>query len=368
MKTYIVITGATGFLGSEVVKLLISEKKPLIFIGRAKGGTCLKTRVLSEHTGREDFLNNECLFIEKNLDSLDIGYNISQYKISKILHCAANLSFKEKDRGKVLHENFTYTKNICELAKVTSAPLYFVSTAFVHGNRLGELNETELLYPEKWNNAYEESKFLCEEYIKKSGIDYLIFRPGILISESITDGNFGFYVLMKSMIRLKKDICDKLGLDFDKELQIPIPFLFSKECKMDFITREYVAQIIHWALSGKHPLLDTARVIQISSDYFCVGDILRQLLEASKIRVPLVPTTSSIAKFYIKMIYALSRIITPIRSFGNKLNTYSFYVTQLYIHNSSLPELRSKYEDTPKYILNKNIFYNITKNYIKNKY
>ena len=259
MENAILITGATGFLGQQLVKRFIHEKKPLVMVGRSKDKESFMHRVTKTMNQIElEFVNKNCHFIECSLFNPETVYSeIEKHKlkVDSVWHLAANLSFKRRDSGVVLKENIDSTKNFFEISQRLCVPFYFVSTAFMHGNRTGTLLEDELIKPKKFNNAYEESKFKAEEFLhsRASETQTVIFRPGILLSSTQSEGHFGFYVLMQALINLRLNLIRILGTYphwikkfFIKNniLHIPLPFLYSKDCYIDFVTVEWASEMM----------------------------------------------------------------------------------------------------------------------------
>jgi len=83
--------------------------------------------------------------------------------------------------------------------------LHYVSTAYVSGNATGVFRETDLDAGQGFRNHYEETKFLAEVAVARSGQPATIYRPAIVVGDSRSGetGKFdGPYFAVRAMERL----------------------------------------------------------------------------------------------------------------------------------------------------------------------
>jgi thioester reductase-like protein len=84
--------------------------------------------------------------------------------------------------------NVAGTRNVVEF--LAGAPrlerLHYVSTAYVSGRATGVFRETDLDVGQSFKNHYEETKFLAEVDVVKSGLPATIYRPAIVVGDSRT--------------------------------------------------------------------------------------------------------------------------------------------------------------------------------------
>jgi len=64
--------------------------------------------------------------------------------------------------------------------------LHYVSTAYVSGAATGVFRETDLDVGQSFKNHYEETKFLAEVEVARSGVPATIYRPAIVVGDSRT--------------------------------------------------------------------------------------------------------------------------------------------------------------------------------------
>jgi nucleoside-diphosphate-sugar epimerase len=344
MEKTIILSGGTGFLADQFISKLAEGKTPICFVGRGKGDISLKDRIINSRPIEEqEFIRNKCYFLEIELS--DRGKILGEVRslnlnISSVWHLAANLSFNKKKKEQVIKENLESTKSFFNLSKDLGCDFCFVSTAYIHGNRTGTLYENELILPTAFNNGYEESKYLCEKYIHTNftgNQNIFIIRPGILISETKPDGHFGFYVLMQATVELKKAVENVIGKR--QELFIPFPFLYAKNNRIDFVNVEMVVDImyaIQQKIISNEIKEKNILTIQASNSHpHKSGDILHQLLNGAGIKMPTIGVHKKVAQTYINIMYIIGRLIPPLRSFTNRLNYYSFFITEDFRHDTT---------------------------------
>jgi thioester reductase-like protein len=61
--------------------------------------------------------------------------------------------------------------------------LDYVSTAYVSGRAKGVFHESDLDVGQSFKNHYEETKYLAELEVVKSGLPRAIYRPGIVVGD-----------------------------------------------------------------------------------------------------------------------------------------------------------------------------------------
>jgi len=144
----ILVTGGSGYIGSYIIKELSNQK--------------ISYNNLDLQIGLDI----------RNIDDIRQVFKTNKY--DAVIHCAAL-----KDAPESLERPFEYyetnvigTINLLKVMKEFNCnKIIFSSTAAMYGN--GVSKETDILNPE---TPYASSKRTCEEIIKYSGIDYVIFR------------------------------------------------------------------------------------------------------------------------------------------------------------------------------------------------
>ena len=222
-----VLTGATGFLGSFLMAGLLEQGHHVTVLGRPSNGMSLAGRlsVISRWLGinqGDRLLPIEADFSKKHLGLDDNTYNILCTHAGKIIHCASDTSFAEKNRARVMKANVS---NISELLKFVSdskaEKLYYISSAYASGIQEGKCMETPIS-SNSFTNVYEESKAMAENIIihtcENDGVPLSILRPSIVFGHSKTGLSLRFnalYYIVKSLLLIRdifvKDIIKQGG-------------------------------------------------------------------------------------------------------------------------------------------------------------
>jgi UDP-glucose 4-epimerase len=150
------VTGATGFLGKEVVALL-------------KGGGCKVYRGVrgDVESPNDVFLDLESLDLQDRLNSLP--------EVDAVIHLGCKVGFGIKQKSDLFRANVLATGAIASLAYERGIPLVFSSAAIIAGCQTGKILQDSL---PMLDNPYAESKFLGEELVQASRAKSSILRIG----------------------------------------------------------------------------------------------------------------------------------------------------------------------------------------------
>jgi nucleoside-diphosphate-sugar epimerase len=98
-------------------------------------------------------------------------------RVDAVIHCAAVTNFNRTD-GSLEATNIAGTEHMAAFAAAANAVLYHVSTAFAHTTVDSDRGRTAI--------GYASSKLAAEEVIRSSGVPHVIFRPSVVIGDSVT--------------------------------------------------------------------------------------------------------------------------------------------------------------------------------------
>jgi nucleoside-diphosphate-sugar epimerase len=170
----ILVTGATGFLGAELIHQLSTAK--------------YKIRALK----RKDSLIPSLIETNKDIDWVVADINdISALEdafdgITQVYHCAAYISFNPGDKSKLLRINIEGTSNIVNLCASFGARLVHVSSVAALGNaKKGQLiTEKDFWEYDSKAHSYAISKYEGEMEVWRGiaeGLDAVIVNPSVII-------------------------------------------------------------------------------------------------------------------------------------------------------------------------------------------
>lgn len=237
----LLITGANGFLGSQIATRWLhgdAEARIACLVrgrdeaeARGRLHAALRQAVLDQAMDAdvEDMLSRTCVICGDLADPAWIDRARAWLRgPAELFHCAANLSFREADRAAVWRTNVEGTRALLRAlpAMPEIAACNYVSTAYVAGNRQGRIMEGEHARPDRFNNPYEESKWIAETLVRDAcgtaGIAWRIFRPSIIIAHSVThrmSAQSGFYQVVNTMMQFgRQDRARRAG-----RILLPVP-------------------------------------------------------------------------------------------------------------------------------------------------
>lgn len=205
----IFLTGATGFVGAELIQKLAKDPHKIFYIlfrSERKKTTLLKKLDPSYHS-RIHFINgditkHDCGVSEDDLESMP--------QIDKFYHLAALVKFNFELADALYQINYIGTKHAIELAeRLHTQHFLYVSTAYTVGEK--EIAyETLHAIDAPTHNPYEATKVKAEHLVTQCAtMATSIIRPAIIIGDSKTgeaDSQFTLYGFMKALKVFKRKI------------------------------------------------------------------------------------------------------------------------------------------------------------------
>lgn len=218
----ILVTGAAGFLGSYITRILFEEGYQLILLIRGKNniGAMERSLEIFSQFGMSGYdsgmLQDSIEIVEGDVSQRYFGLNSWDYlrlaeTIDEVFHCAAVIKFDNDSWDMLTRTNVVGTQHVarfCLTRKIKR--LHYISTAYVAGKRRGTVFESELEQNQEFNNNYERSKFEAERGLfamyKQYQLPCTVYRPGIIVGDTLTGFTKNFdnvYVFGKGLCRLK---------------------------------------------------------------------------------------------------------------------------------------------------------------------
>lgn len=191
----ILVTGATGFLGSEVAKQLLLQGNPI---------RCTKRAASKIPPLLSSFENLK--WVEADL--LDIFALTNALEgITQVYNCAAWVSLKQADKDPMIYTNITGTGNLVNLCCEKNIRLVHVSSIAAIGEaKPGELtNEKHHLDQATEQDGYAISKLESEMEVWRGiaeGLDAVIVNPSIIIGANAgTDGSGALFETVRKGLK-----------------------------------------------------------------------------------------------------------------------------------------------------------------------
>jgi thioester reductase-like protein len=232
----VLLTGATGFIGMEVlVRLLEGTDHELVLLVRAEDDEHARRRVaavidtLYDATPGE--LDERVTVAPGDISEPDLGLDgetirALEARTTSIVHCAASVGF-DTSLGDALAVNTLGTARVLAVAQRLHAAgslrrLVHVSTAYVCGRRVGTINESDLVLDTSFRNHYERSKAYAEHLLRCCAQDLplIVARPSIVVGDSRTGWTPTFNVVYWPLRAFERGLVGTLPGDPDGILDI----------------------------------------------------------------------------------------------------------------------------------------------------
>ncbi|WP_443936946.1 NAD-dependent epimerase/dehydratase family protein [Pedobacter sp. MW01-1-1] len=187
----ILVTGGTGFLGSELINQLTAKGMAVRAIKRDKS----IIPALLHHNSLVDWQIadiNEPARLEEVFDG-----------VTHVYHCAAFVSFNPKDKKKLFHINIEGTANVVNLCLEKGCRLLHVSSVAALGDaKKGQkITEKDFWEYDTKAHAYGLSKYEGEMEVWRGiseGLDAVIVNPSVIIGRNAGfDGSGAIFKLVK---------------------------------------------------------------------------------------------------------------------------------------------------------------------------
>lgn len=209
MRDLVFLTGATGFLGTQILRRLIKKDETTVIV-LVRGHDFDDARrhlfrswwewpeLIDEARSLKKFeprnLNKSKIYLvtgdisKEKLGINSIEYNYLVDNISHIIHTAADLRLNSPLED-LRNINVQGTANIIKLAVDAHENhgikrFSHLSTAYVAGKQKDIVFEDSLTNDYGFLSNYERSKYEGELEVRKSGLPISIFRPGMVVGDS----------------------------------------------------------------------------------------------------------------------------------------------------------------------------------------
>jgi nucleoside-diphosphate-sugar epimerase len=182
----ILVTGATGLLGSHLLYELTSKGESCVALCHSKSKISQVTDLFKFYnpSKSDEFLKQ---IIWKEGDLLDIFFLKELFTdITHVYHCAAKVSFFKSDFSECMRQNREVTANIvnfCLKYKVEKL-CYVSSTAAIGNNATGLTTEKDKWEIEGNNSGYSVSKFSAEKEVWRGieeGLNAVMINPCVIL-------------------------------------------------------------------------------------------------------------------------------------------------------------------------------------------
>lgn len=245
----VIVTGATGFLGREVVLAALRRGHEVLAVGGGRVPSIPgAARVLSMDL--RDEVRVQALLLEEFPQA--------------VVNCAAvaTIAGCERDPGAAHALNVTLPRQLAQLAFHVGAKLVHVSTDMVFDGERGRYQHTDLPHP---RNAYGQTKARGEVEVLRFGREHAaVIRTALLNGNSPT-GDRGLHE------RLFREWSEgRVVRLFADEIRQPVGLGNLADVAIELCERSNLSGIYHWA--GAEPLSRLEIGVRVAEHFGLVAD------------------------------------------------------------------------------------------------
>jgi nucleoside-diphosphate-sugar epimerase len=195
----ILVTGATGFLGTELIIQLTAQE--------------IKVRALKRKTSAIPDLLKDNKWIEWSIADINDQEDLSDAfeHITQVYHCAAFISFNPSDKAKLLKINIEGTSNVVNLCLENNCRLVHVSSIAALGNakKNEQITENDFWVYDPNVHSYAISKYEGEMEVWRGiaeGLNAVIVNPAVIIGKNAGfAGSGAIFKLVKDGLKFYTD-------------------------------------------------------------------------------------------------------------------------------------------------------------------
>jgi thioester reductase-like protein len=235
MSETVLLTGATGFLGMELlVRLLERTDHDVIALVRARDREAAADRlrgVFERLYGEPPAAASRVRAIPADVSLEDLGLSRADRceilaRTDSIVHCAASISF-DLPLAQACNVNTYGAARMLALARELDTHgrlrrMVHVSTAYVCGRHAGVFAEQQLDVGQDFRNTYEQSKAHGERLLREgsAGLPLVIARPSIVVGDSRCGWTPSFNVVYWPLQAFARGLIEQLPADPEGILDI----------------------------------------------------------------------------------------------------------------------------------------------------
>ena len=240
----ILLTGATGFVGGELLaRLLQRDERSIVCPVRADSPTGAAQRgrdALERALGREPSSRETARveWVHADLESPRLGVDTDRYRaltreVDEIYHCAASTRF-DLPLDEAVRINVSGVRALHALAVRAAREhdfrrFHHVSTAFVSGTSRGSVRAGHLPVdrPRSFRNTYEQSKARAERFLRSDDrVPTTIYRPSIVVGDSRTGRTLNWNVVYPTIRMIASGLLPFFPTAADNPLDcVPVDFV-----------------------------------------------------------------------------------------------------------------------------------------------
>jgi long-chain acyl-CoA synthetase len=274
----ILITGATGFLGTQLVGELLARQPDasLALLIRDRAGQTGQQRsnriVPEEYRSRVQVYSGDVSLPNCGLDQA--AWDRLSSEVTRVIHSAATVRF-DHTLEEARRINVEGTRRLLDFAAGARnlKSMAYVGTAYVAGERTGLVREDELNVGQRFRNTYEQSKSEAEALVRSrlGSLPAVILRPSIIVGDSRTGVTSSFKMMYWPLKIYARRLWRTVPGYPDAVLDIvPVDYVASAVARLAFDDAA-LGSTVHLC-AGPRASATIAQVAQRAAEYFQVRE------------------------------------------------------------------------------------------------
>lgn len=233
----IFLTGATGLVGGEILRQLISSRNVCLYIlirADNQGELFKRFNALLFNLGLDPLHSHALQPVRGDITVTNLGLDPTTadqlaQEVTDVIHCASDVSFTrtiEEARKVNLLGVVNLIGSVSRWRHVKH--IAHISTIQVAGRRTGVIYEDDLFHPYGFVNSYEQSKYEAEVYLRgfMGDLPIAIYRASGLVGDSRTGCVRQFNWLHQMMRMYSKNLLPVIPGNPDLQVDlVPIDWL-----------------------------------------------------------------------------------------------------------------------------------------------
>jgi thioester reductase-like protein len=272
------LTGATGFLGSEIMKRVLerhaaSRLTLLVRSSPTEPAGARLDKLLARLFGADEGRRHRARVdvVDGDISRPGLGLDGKQSdalrsSVDHVVHCAATVRF-DLPLDVARRDNTEGTRHVLALAEGARSlrRLDYVGTAYVAGGREGLVMEDELYMGQLFSNSYERTKMEAETLVRAFAQRHptTIHRPSIVVGDSKTGATTSFEGMYQTVSMFKAA--------YSRGVRVSLPA--DPRTKVDIVPIDYVVDAL-FALIDSPKAIGRTHHLTSGPGYTCELDEL----------------------------------------------------------------------------------------------
>ncbi len=260
-----------------------------------------KFAALAKERAQQSQFASRIHLVEGDITVPGLATSLAADDITEIYHLAAiyNLSVP---RPLGMRINVEGTRNVLDFAarSRTLRRVHYISTCYVSGRHPGTFTEDDLDVGQRFNNYYEETKYLAEIEVQqrmRGGMPATIYRPSVVVGDSRTGATQKFdgpyYVVQWFLRQGRYALLPMLG--------------GADRFRFNVVPREFIIDAIAY-LSSKNETI--GKVFHLADpDPLTIDETTTTLAKATGRRIVPIPVPRNVAKAALRYVPGLYQFV-----------------------------------------------------------